>query len=145
MSHSDDRIGSLIELSGQLATVMAREVELLGAMRASEVAELQEDKAALAAAYAGAFEEVRRNPALVREAHPQQRTALREATTVLKTATEANVRAVAAAKTVNERLLRALGEAVARARGPAEPYTAAGRTAAQKPAGGTALTYDDRI
>ena len=136
--------GEFIDLTNRLAAVMTREAELLRAMRSSEIAALQEGKAALAAAYAGALGVVRKNAAEVNAAGPGRRQALEEATAGLKRAVDDNLRAVNTARTVNERLIKALSAAVAETRLPVATYTAAG-TSAAAPAGQLSLAVDNRI
>ncbi len=146
MTTGDGQIGALMELTGLLTEVMAREVELLRTMRSSDIATLGEEKAKLAAAYAGMFETVRANPALVKDAEPGLRETLKEATAALKAEIEDNVRAITAAKTLNERLIRALSAAFAEALSPIAAYTSKGETRAPTPAlGQMSLSVDNRI
>lgn len=144
--NATSQIDTLIELSGRLARLLESESEHLRAMRLSDLAELQEEKAKLAAAYAGAFESVRDNPSAVREAEAGLRAALKDATGGLRETIGANVRAITAAKTINERLVRALSEAVASTLMPLAAYTATGGTApASSLAGQVPLAIDNQI
>lgn len=143
---ANGQIGTLIDLTERLTEVMAREVEHLRAMRSSEIATLQEEKARLAAAYAGAFETVRENPAAVTDAEPRLRGVLKEATASLQATVEDNVRAITAAKALNERLIRALSAAVAETLMPVAAYTSTGGTAPPASAAGrVSLAVDNRI
>ena len=135
-------IADLADLTSRLTAAMSSEVELLRTMRASEIATLQDDKATLAAAYASAFETLRKNPAAVNGAGPRK--ALKEMTAGLKATLEDNFRALKAAQMANERLIRALSAAVAEARLPAALYTSAGTTDAFSPHP-LALAVDHRI
>ena len=135
-------IADLVDLTGRLTAAMSSEVELLRAMRTSEIAALQDDKATLAAAYASALETLRKNPAAVNGAGLGK--ALKEVTAGLKATLEDNLRAVKAAQMANERLIRALSAAFAEASLPAALYTSAGTTAALH-AHPLALAVDDRI
>lgn len=123
----DGRLGEVIQLSGRLATLMTEETELLRKMRIAEIEPLQSQKSALAAAYAGAISAVERGPDRIAAAPAGLREALREATRGLQTALDHNLRAVLAAKTVNERLIRVVSDAVAEMRAPGGAYTANGR------------------
>ena len=139
-------IGELIELTKRLTAVMEHEVDLLGGIRAAEVGPLQEEKSALSAAYSGAVGVVNKDASTVANAAPNLRDALEGATTRLKEAMADNLRAITVARTFNERLIMALGEAVAAARPSANAYTAGGaRAHAAAPAGPTAIALDDRI
>ena len=115
-------------------------------MRPSEIGPLQSEKATLSAAYAGAVGLMNKNAALVDEVNPDIRDALTRATARLKETMADNLRAIDVAKTFNERLIRALGEAVAESRPSTNAYTAAGSpTPAVTPATPTAIALDDRI
>ena len=134
-------VGELTGLTERLTAVMAHEVALLGDGRAGEIAALQAEKAALAAAYASAVK--RADAAAVGRADKGLRTALKQATARLKEGMAENVRAIAVAKTFNERLMRTLGEFVAESRRAG--YTAAGGAAAATPAGRVAVTLDEAV
>jgi hypothetical protein len=139
-------IGDLIDLTERLTEVMAREVALLDAMRPSEIGPLQSEKATLSAAYAGAVGRMNKNPALVDEADPGTRDILTRATAQLNQTMADNLRAIDVAKTFNERLIRALGEAVAESRPSTNAYTAAGGpTSTVTPATPAPIALDDRI
>ena len=77
---------------------------------------------------------------------PLEGDALTRATARLKQTMVDNLRAIGVAKTFNERLIRALGEAVAESRPSTNAYTAAGSpTPTVTPATPSAITLDDRI
>ncbi len=136
----------LIDLTERLTEVMTREVALLDAMRPSEIGPLQSEKATLSTAYASAVGLVNKNAALVDEANPDTRDALTRATARLKETMADNLRAIDVARTFNERLIKALGEAVAESRPSTNAYTAAGSpTPTVTPATPTAIALDDRI
>ncbi len=144
--NATNQIDTLIELSGRLARLLENESEHLRAMRLSDLADLQEEKANLAAEYAGAFASVRANPSAVREAEAGRRAALKDVTGGLRETIRTNVRAITAAKTINERLVRALSEAVASALMPLAAYTATGGAAPASPAAGPVpLAVDNQI
>ena len=140
------QIDTLIELSDRLSRLLARESEHLRAMRLNNLAALQEEKAKLAAAYSGAFETVRANPSAVKSAETGMRKALRDATSGLRDKVADNMSALSAAKVVNERLVRALSDAVATTLMPIAAYTATGETAPISAAAGRVpLAIDNRI
>lgn len=144
--NANSQIGTLIDLTERLTEVMAREVEHLRAMRSSEIATLQDEKARLAAAYIGAFETLRENPAAMTDAEPRLRGVLKKATAVLQATVEDNVRAITAAKALNERLIKALSAAVAETLMPVAAYTSTGGTApTASVAGPVSLAVDNRI
>ena len=140
------QIDTLIELSGRLSRLLARESEHLRGMRLNNLAALQEEKAKLTAAYSGAFETVRANPSAVKSAETGMRKALKDATSGLKDKVAVNMSALSAAKMVNERLIRALSDAVATTLMPIAAYTATGGTAPTPTATGQVpLAIDNRI
>ncbi len=142
----NSQIETLIELSDRLARLLVRESEHLRAMRVNNLAALQEEKANLAAAYSGAFESVRANPSAVKSAAARMRKSLKDATSGLKGKVADNMIALSAAKVLNERLIRALSEAVATTLMPIAAYTATGGTAPTSSATGRVpLAIDNRI
>jgi len=120
------QLDEVIQLSNRLAALMSEETALLREMRVSEIALLQDQKSALANAYASAIGAVKRAPGALSEAPVDLKSALREATRRLQESLDANMRAVIAAKTVNERLIRVVSDAIAEMRSPAGAYTASG-------------------
>ncbi len=142
----NSQFGILIDLSDRLSRLLARESEHLRAMRLNNLAALQDEKAKLTAAYSGAFESVRANPSAVKSAETGMRKALKDATSVLKEKVADNMSALSAAKMLNERLIRALSEAVATTLMPIAAYTATGGTAPTSSATGwVPLAIDNRI
>ncbi len=130
------KIDELLDITGRLSALMAQETDLLRATRASEIEPLQEEKATLVSAYANALNIVRRNPAAIGDASVDLRATLKDATADLKARLDDNLRAVQVAKTVNERVIRALGEAIAEQRSSGAAYTASGGSAPPTPAKG---------
>ncbi|MFQ5786040.1 MAG: hypothetical protein ACE5H8_14630 [Alphaproteobacteria bacterium] len=146
MTRETGQIGELIDITGRLAAVMAEETALLRAMRTSEIEPLQEIKSTLAAAYAGALESLRRNPPLIRDAGPDLRETLKGATDDLIAKLGDNLSVVHAARTVNERLIRTLGDAVAEQRSPIHTYSSnGGKTQSDTDGGALSVTVDHRI
>lgn len=144
MKTERNQIESLIDLTSRLTSIINQEIGLLRAMRTTEIGPLQEEKARLATAYADAFQAVRKRPAVVKDADPGSREALKQATAALRVALDENVLAVHAAKDVNERLIRAISDAVAQTKDTAPVYTATGASAAAA-AGAVSLAIDQRI
>lgn len=146
MTSERKQIDNLIDLTSRLTSIINQEISLLRAMRSSEIGPLQDEKTELATAYAGAFQAVRKRPSAVRDADPSVREALKQATAALKIALDENVLAVHAAKDVNERLIRAISDAVSQTRAAAPVYTATGCSApAAAAANSTSLAIDQRI
>jgi len=134
----------LADIAGRLADLMARELDILRSPHPGEIAGLQEEKAALVDALTPTFEAVREKPDLVRQAAPGVRQAIKTAITRLRAVSDENVRAIRVAKMFNERLIRALGEALAEQTAP-PAYTASGATGAANPPGGMPMAINDSI
>ncbi len=146
MTSERNQIGLLIDLTGRLTAIMNQEIELLRAMRASDIGALQEEKVKLATSYASIFQAVRKTPSMVKNAAPQLREALKQATARLKATLDDNLLAVHAAKDVNERLIRAISDAVTQTKAAAPVYTATGSTApAAAAAGAVSLAIDHHV
>ena len=80
------------------------------------------------------------------DAEPGLRGVLKKATAVLHSTVEDNVRAITAAKALNERLIKALSTAVAETLMPVAAYTSTGGTApTASVAGRVSLAVDNRI
>lgn len=146
MTSEPYQIDNLIDLTSRLTSIINQEISLLRAMRTSDIGQLQDEKTELATAYAGAFQAVRKRPSVVKDADPIVREALKQATAALKVALDENVLAVHAARDVNERLIRAISDAVSQTRDAAPVYTATGSSApAAAAAGSVSLAIDQHI
>ena len=136
----------MIELTERLTEVMVRETEILTGMQPSEIASLQIEKASLSAAYSDAVSAANSKSSELSSARLDQRETLARATARLQNAMADNLRAITIARAFNERLVRALGEAVTEDRHPARAYTSDGqRMFAADYMAPVALTLDDRI
>ncbi len=121
-----ERIAVLLTLIERLCEVMAREGECVRRMAVERLAELREEKRALAQAYEKELAALRREPAAVAALPLEARRQLEEGMRRLQAASRRNADLLAAAKTVTERLLRRVTEALAVELPGAGP--AAGRT-----------------
>jgi len=134
----------LADIAGRLADLMAREIDILRSSHPGEIAGLQEEKAALVDALAPTFDAVREKPDLVGKAAPGVRRAVKAAITRLREVSDENVRAIRVAKMFNERLIRALSEALAEQTAP-PAYTASGAASTAKPPGGVRMAINDSV
>jgi hypothetical protein len=127
-----ERVHDLLATTARLIACMDKEIKLLRAMRPQEIVALQADKMALADAYEAHFHALReaRDPSdavsdtLVAE--------LNEATARFQQVLSDNARALQAVKDVNEKVLKAIVEAIERNRPEASGYTRAGATPAPR-------------
>ncbi len=143
---SSGSIEELIGLTERLTEVLTKETEILNGMRPSEIGSLQSEKASLSQAYSEAVGAANSNTSKVASARLDLRERLARATARLQDIMADNLRAITIARAFNERLVRALGEAVTENRRPATAYTADGQrlfTVNHMPP--TAMTLDDRI
>ncbi len=143
---STGSIEELIDLTERLTEVMATETEILNGMRPSDIEPLQVEKASLSAAYSDAVGAANSHASDIASARLDQRERLARATARLQDTMADNLRAITIARAFNERLVRALGEAVTESRHPATAYTANGqRLVTMRHVPPTAMTLDDRI
>ncbi len=139
-------IEELIDLTVRLTGVMTRETEILNGRTPSEIEPLQREKSSLSTAYSEAVSAANHNTSQVASARLDLREELARVTARLQDAMADNLRAITIARAFNERLVRALGEAVTENRHPAASYTANGQRMFTMSHGApTAMTLDDRI
>jgi len=143
-----DAFNDVLETSLRLSDLITAEVASLRAMRPRDIAPLQEEKAHLAARYDESLRRLRHDPESVKAVDPGRRDQLRRAIERLRGLVGENLRAIDAARTVNEKVLRTIAEAVARQRRPAQGYTAAGTDAAVRSDGDSRavpLSLNERV
>lgn len=133
-----ERIALLITLIDRLCAVMSQENDCVRRMAIDRIAEVQEEKRVLAEAYEKELDALRRRPEALGGLPMEVRRQLEEAMRRLQAASRRNADVLLAAKTVTERLLRRVADALA-----AEPRHAA-RSAAQ---GGRviAVSFDRQV
>jgi hypothetical protein len=128
--------GTLIETTERLADVLQRETAFLRAMKLTEAAAVQLEKATLAEIYERCIRDMQAEAgALVAAIPGQQRAALRKAGERLASASVDNERALRAARAVNERVLAAIVDAAREQRSSNHAYSAKGFSS-----GGNALS-----
>ena len=109
---STTKLRDLVAIVGRLIAVMDKETALLRGMRSDQIGALQPDKARLAGLYVGMVREVRKNPELLAAVDQAVRGELTEAMGRFELAAAENERAISAARTANERVLKAIVAAV---------------------------------
>lgn len=134
--------GTLIETTERLADVLQRETALLRAMKLTEAAAVQLEKATLAEIYERCIRDMQADAsALAGTGAGQQRAALRKAGERLASASIDNERALRAARAVNERVLAAIVEAAREQRSPNHAYGSKGYSST----GALSLTVDRQL
>lgn len=120
------RATDLLTVLGRLTDVLERETGMLRAMKPSELRGLQQEKLALTAAYEAQIKAFKDQPALRDGLPPAARADLRTAVERFQTTLRRNERGLRAAKTVTERVLRAIAEEVDKKRREATGYSGRG-------------------
>ena len=127
MSPTDANFTRVLAVTNELAALIEAENTLLIERRARELAGTEHQKAELSRTYQEELIALRRIPGAAQSASPEMRQELRKAGTRLNRALDEQRRRVLAARTVSERVLRAIMDEVAKVRSPVQAYN---RTAA---------------
>lgn len=140
-----DRVDQLITLTGRLTELASAQALALEQRRPQEAMQLVEEMAKLANIYRHESARIRGKPELIADAPASERLRLRRATEALDAVLARQARALEAAKTVTEGVVRAIAEEVAaqRQRRAGSAYGPSAKTTA-KPADGTAITLNRR-
>jgi hypothetical protein len=120
-----EQVTILMTLMRRLAQVMDHERAVLRGLRLDALSEIQEEKAALAEAYEIELGRLRRAPSALASLEPLVRDRLEEAMRSFQEALAANLNALLAAQAMVDRILRNMGESLARStRAPGAPRQA---------------------
>ncbi len=139
-------INGLIEATDSLSSVFQKEIDLLRAKKPGALDSVQDEKAALADRYAGGAVELVRRKVAVAAAEPGLRQALKSATKALTDRMVENLHLIKSAKSLNERLVIAIRDAVAGERLLPPGYAADGSSESTTRSGSPiSLTLDQRI
>ena len=136
-----ERVEQLIALTVRLTGLMRRESDAFESHRPQDALAGAEETGRLANLYRHESMRIRKDPDLISGAPPAQRRKLLEATAQFDKALARHGRAVAAAKTVTEGLVRAIAEEVAGQRAVAAGYSEGGLP---QTASATAVTLNRR-
>jgi hypothetical protein len=137
------RVEELIKLTDRLTGLVAEQARCFENRRPQDAAAYLEEIGRLANTYRHESARIRGNPALLGGLASAQRARLFQATEAFDAVLARQARAVAAAKTVTEGLVRAIAEEVAAQRQSVSVYGAGGATSA-RPAAATAITLNQR-
>ena len=118
------RINEVIALCGHLGSVISQEIEILAKRRPSELKALLEIKNRLKEKYQEEMSAMRENPDMIRAAPSAEIERLKDATFLLHGILDEYRTSLTAAKTVTERLVKAIGDEVAARRQPVKHYGA---------------------
>ena len=137
-----ERVDQLILLTERLTELVAQSAQSFEARRPQDAGTLVGETGRLANLYRHESTRIRGNPGLIAGASPAQRTRLVRATEAFDAVLARQARAVGAAKTVTEGLVRAIAEEVASQRQKGASY---GANAATTPTpAATAITLNRR-
>jgi hypothetical protein len=121
-SGPDDRVDQLVILTERLTDLIAKEATAFENRRPQDAAQYVEETAKLANLYRHESARVRANIALISGADAALRQRLIRATEAFDAVLARQARALNAAKTVTEGLVRAVAEEIAAQRAPASGY-----------------------
>lgn len=117
-----DRVDQLIVLTDRLTALMARQCQAFEQRRPQDAAAQMEDLSKLANIYRHESARVRQAPQMIEGASLQQRMALMQSTEAFDAVLARQGRALEAARTVTEGLVRAIAEEVASQRNTGAGY-----------------------
>ena len=138
---ASERVDQLVALTERLTGLVAEQAKCFESRRPQDAAAYVDEVGRLANLYRHESAKVRANPGLVSAAPPAQRTRLVRATEAFDAVLARQNRAVAAARTVTEGLVRAIAEEVAAQRQQGSTYGATGATGLSE---ATAITLNKR-
>ncbi|MDB5457506.1 MAG: flagellar basal body protein [Caulobacter sp.] len=139
-SDADDRVDQLIILTNRLTDLIAKEAQAFEARRPHEAAQYVDETAKLANLYRHESLRVRHNPELISGVSAEKRRRLVRATEAFDAVLARQGRAIEAAKTITEGLVRVVAEEIAGQRGSGVGYGPSARNANANTA--TALTLN---
>lgn len=140
-----DRVDQLILLTERLTTLVAAQAQAFESRRPQDAAPLIDETSRLANLYRKESAQIRARPELISGAPMADRVRLTRATEAFDAVLARQARALEAAKTVTEGLVRAIAEEVAaqRHKGAPDGYGPTGERAAKK-TDGAAITLNRR-
>ncbi|ODT87062.1 flagellar basal body protein [Phenylobacterium sp. SCN 70-31] len=137
-----DRVDQLIILTERLTEIIAAQAQAFESRRPQDAAKMQEEASRLANLYRHESARVRADPRLVEGAPAKDRQRLIQATEAFDAVLARQGRAIEAARTVTEGLVKCIAEEVAAQRSQASVYGATGTQNAAPLA--TAITLNRR-
>lgn len=136
-------VGEMIEVTARLTDLLNQEVVLLEQMQVTRAGELQQEKMALTQVLEAQKKLIDAQPELIDAVPDAERDQLRHVVETFHTALQRNVRLVAVAKAVNQRVVQAVFDTLAEQQSTGA-YTKAGMTASA-PKGGVSISLNQQI
>lgn len=115
-------VENLTAVTARLGELMAAENEILRNRRPAELKQHEAEKHRLTGAYAAQMAELRRTPDLLEQVDPRTVAALKAATRRFQDVLAEHRRMLQAARTVAERVMRAISDEAAKRHAPARSY-----------------------
>lgn len=142
------QIETLITAASRLISLMNKEVELLRAMRVTEIADLQKEKQELTMLYEESLAMLAAEPALLEAVEPALKEELATLAMRFDAAVTENTHALSAVKDSHDRLLQTIVDMVSENRSKQKAYTAEGALddpRGRRNAPTLSLTLDQRL
>lgn len=122
MTTPAEKISAIIAMTDRLGEIVAAENELLAARRSSEIGAHRDEKARLSEAYEREMADLKANRSWLAASADEDIARLKASNRSFHAILAKHRRAVLAAKTVTERMLRAIGEEIAKRQRPLNSY-----------------------
>jgi flagellar biosynthesis/type III secretory pathway chaperone len=146
MTNPAARLNELVTVLERLDTVMVQETELLRRVKVSDSAPFAQEKARLAEVYSQLHQQMVEDPTPLSILTESQRQGLREMLARFRKTTEDNERAVKSCKTVSERVIQTVIDAVKQKRVEHASYGSNGVIGTGwKEQKAVSLAYDQRV
>ena len=146
--NQSERITDFLKITSRLISVLEREIEMLRAMKPSEIQVLQQDKIVLAAAYESQVKSLKDHPELLDGMTPALRAELKTVVVTFEKTLVKNEHALRAAKYTTERVLKAIADEIENKRLENASYSANGQIERASAAGGrqpVSVSVDQRL
>lgn len=145
MTEPNSLVRDLVAVTEKLNALMTRENEILAGLRPQDIKTLQAEKIELSRGYEHFMQILRKEPGLLGGVAADLRAALRDATLRFEKVMTDNERALRAARTVSERLMKAIVSAVSEKQVSAAAYSSAGVLNGAGPRRAVAMTLNKQL
>jgi hypothetical protein len=123
MTAAPDKIAKIIAITDRLGQIVAEENDLLASRRTADMEIHRDEKARLSEAYEREMEDLKAHPSWLEGGARDDVVRLKAATRNFREILAQHKRAMLAAKTVTERMLRSIGDEVAKRQRPPSGYS----------------------
>ena len=130
---SNDMARTVIRVASRLIILMRQEIELLRAMRPSEIESLQAEKASLTTEYEDAVRRLATQPAIMASVAPALKEEVAEVIAAFKQVVAENGLALESARDVHDRLLKVIVQAAEKNRSELKGYSGTGGAPGEGP------------